>query len=83
MAVDEVLKELTKRSERLLPPARKAALPGVPDHEKIRARAHEIYLGRVASGRFGDAASDWSQAERELLADAAAAEVRSFKARRA
>lgn len=36
--------------------------------DRIRARAHEIYNERLASGRQGDAASDWLQAEQQLLA---------------
>lgn len=34
-------------------------------HERIRARAYEIY--RLRAGAKGDAASDWLQAEREIL----------------
>jgi hypothetical protein len=33
-------------------------------HEEIRARAHEIYLGR--GGQSGGEMDDWLQAEREL-----------------
>lgn len=34
--------------------------------EAIRARAHQIYLSRLNTGRQGDAVSDWFEAERQL-----------------
>lgn len=43
------------------------ALAG-PTKQQIRDRAYQIYLAR--NGRGGDAAADWLQAERELVAEA-------------
>jgi hypothetical protein len=37
-----------------------------PTTEQIRVRAFEIYQARCRTGKPGDAASDWAQAEREL-----------------
>lgn len=34
--------------------------------DRVRARAYDIYKARVARGLPGDAASDWTQAEREV-----------------
>ncbi|HKQ48859.1 MAG TPA: DUF2934 domain-containing protein [Phycisphaerae bacterium] len=82
MAVDEVLQKLRKRSDRILPPA-PTTIPSVPDQETIRARAYEIYEQRVATGRFGDAGSDWQQAEAELTTDKAPISVRPDKIGRA
>jgi hypothetical protein len=70
MAVDEVLKEFTKRSARIVPSGRTAVESGTVDRDTIRVRAHEIYVNRVASGKLGDAESDWRQAERELCGNA-------------
>ena len=39
---------------------------GVPTHEEISRKAHEIYLERVLKGEPGDPDSDWHKA-RELL----------------
>ena len=38
----------------------------IPSDERIRLRAYEIYNARRNSGVYGDAASDWTAAEREL-----------------
>ena len=43
-----------------------AATKLAPTHDEIAKRAYEIYLGRGQSE--GNAAQDWLQAERELLA---------------
>ena len=34
--------------------------------DRVRQRAHQLYLARVASGAAGDDVADWLQAEREL-----------------
>lgn len=34
--------------------------------EEIRAKAHEMYLGRISSGEPGDDLSDWLRAEAEV-----------------
>jgi hypothetical protein len=39
----------------------------LPREDAIRVRALEIFLGRNGSGVWGDAMSDWLQAEREVL----------------
>lgn len=51
------------RSERLLPS--NPVLPRTPT-ELIRERAYQIYQGRRANAKTGDALSDWIQAEQEL-----------------
>ena len=38
-----------------------------PSSEQVRVRAFEIYQSRCRAGKPGDAASDWAQAERELM----------------
>lgn len=43
--------------------------PGREDlSNRIRARAHELYIDRQANGVVGDALSDWLKAEREVQA---------------
>ena len=76
MAVDEVLKTLNRRSDLIIPAARQAAALKLLDEEAIRARAYEIYEQRVATGKLGDADSDWMEAENELMNDAVAPEAR-------
>lgn len=41
-----------------------------PAPELVRTRAYELYQSRCAKGVPGDAATDWTQAERELGAGA-------------
>lgn len=48
------------------PSASTVAANGEVTSDRIRARAFEIYQARNGNGGQGDAASDWSQAEREL-----------------
>jgi hypothetical protein len=81
MAVDEVLKTLNRRSDRIIPAARQAAALKRLDEEAIRARAHEIYVQRVATGKLGDAESDWLEAESELMSDAVAPQAPLKRAR--
>jgi Protein of unknown function (DUF2934) len=38
-----------------------------PSEDEIRVRAYHLYQRRVAAGMAGDEASDWVEAERELL----------------
>lgn len=38
----------------------------IAPEESIRFRAYEIFRLRTAKGQFGDAMSDWLQAEREI-----------------
>lgn len=62
------------RARRSAPKSKKAApaktetpVRPLPSVEDVRFRAYEIYLQRN-SHSYGDALSDWLQAERELLA---------------
>jgi hypothetical protein len=41
--------------------------PVLPTEDQIRARAFQVYLHR--NGGPGDAAADWAQAERQLIAE--------------
>lgn len=44
-------------------PAKAAkAVKQMPSHEEISAKAHEIYLERMAKGEPGNPESDWQQA---------------------
>lgn len=45
-----------------------AAVEIKPNPEAVRRRAYELYLERARTGKPGDEAADWVQAERELLA---------------
>ena len=38
----------------------------ISSHQQVRRRAYEIFLERGATGRKGDAASDWLEAEQEI-----------------
>ena len=40
----------------------------IPTHEEISAKAHEIYLERMAKGEPGNPDSDWQQALERLQA---------------
>jgi hypothetical protein len=64
-----------RRRQRLLANAVNRLGPGAapppPTHEQIALRAYEIFQQRA--GNQGDPEADWLEAERELLAAAAAA----------
>lgn len=49
------------------PMANGASAESKPTVESIRKRAYELYLARAAKGQPGNAATDWTQAERDLL----------------
>src|SRR5262245_27604983 len=58
-------------------PTAASVTPVAAEHQ-ITARAHAIYIDRTSSGRWGDAISDWVQAERELGGDPAGSDERPF-----
>jgi hypothetical protein len=44
----------------------KVASRASPQHERIQARAYEIFQKRKHNGQAGDQVNDWLQAEREI-----------------
>ncbi len=49
-------------------PKAKTAAKSAPTHAEIQTQAYFVAQRRMANGLPGDAASDWIQAEKELLA---------------
>lgn len=60
---------MTSKSENMTRPTETAEFTEfVPNDERVRFRAYEIYCARCHNGGNGDALTDWIAAERELKA---------------